>query len=182
MRITKLREQARTLREAAKNTKDPDRRRELLDEALLLALHAEALEHHGGSSAPEPTCSHAPAPRQLTYGLYLIAGKHFADARHFTVGSDESALAVAYAVHDACSEVFQDFELWQESRQVAGNAQKRGPRPFDSAAEVTAATQQRVVELEEALMTSRQSVAESQKLLAATEALREKLGRERDSA
>jgi hypothetical protein len=182
MRIEKLREQARSLREAAKNTKDPSRRSALLDEALLLALHAEALARDSISVAPEPPCSEARVPRQSTYGLYLIAGGHFADARHFTVGSDEAALAVAYAVHDACSEVFQDFELWQQSRQVAGNASKRGPRPVDDAIEVAVATQERVVEVEELLMSSRQCVAESRKLIAATEELRERLGRERDSA
>jgi hypothetical protein len=101
----------------------------------------------------------------LTYTLYLVADGRFSDARQFVAGSDEVALAVAYAVQEACSDSFQTFELWQRSRRILGKA---SPRPEALAAEVAAETQARVLELEELLLSDRRSLVKSKKLIRAT--------------
>jgi hypothetical protein len=162
-----LRERARELQQAANESEDPRHRRKLLEEALKVAQQAEAMARRSGAMPPDFTRS--------SYTLYLIAGGHFADARHFTVGSDEAAMAVAYAVQDACSEFYQDFELWQGSRRVVGHVQRGDQRRPDGAAEIAAAAQQQVVEIEESLISSRRCLAESSRLLAATEQLRNRL-------
>jgi hypothetical protein len=175
-----LRERSRVLIKAAKETAESKRRNALIAEALNLAQQAEAMARQDRSRQCKPTPPRR-EPRRQSFTLYLLSGGHFADARHFDIGSDDQALAVAYAVHDACSDAFEDFELWHESRLVAGNAQKRGPRLPAGAAEVTDATQERVLQTEESLLLSRRALTESRRLLAATEDLRKKLGREREA-
>jgi hypothetical protein len=111
----------------------------------------------------------------MSYTLYLVADGHFSDARHFVVGSDEAALAVACAVQDACSDSFQSFEVWQRSRQIVPKA---WPRPEPLPPEVATESQARALELEESLLSSRRALAESRKLVRAIDELRNKFRRE----
>ena len=81
-------------------------------------------------------------------------------------------MAVAYAVQDACSDVFGGFELWQRTRRVTGKA---WPRPQPLAADIVGEAQMQAIEVEESLLASRHCLAESRKLIRATDELREKL-------
>jgi hypothetical protein len=94
-----LRHAAWTILRASSETEEPERRRKLIDEAFDLAQRAAVAASQENSSVPEAA--------RLTYRLYLIEGGHFAAARHFDIATDDAALAVARAVYDACSELFQ---------------------------------------------------------------------------
>src|SRR5262245_23843236 len=169
MNTTKgLQTYASDLLQAARETGNPEHRRRLLDEALASAQQAEAVTRHGGAKL----AARSPQSASPTYTLYLLANGHFSDARHFVAGSDEAALAVAYAVQDACSDMFGGFELWQRTRRIKGTA---WPRPQPLAADVAAEAQMQVVELEESLLASRHCLAESRKLIEATDELRKRL-------
>jgi len=129
----KMRNEAWACPTASKAAKKYGRRRMLFDEAFELARRAEAIGRQEDASALKAA--------RLTYSLFLLDGGQFDAAHHFDIASKEAALAVAYAVHDACSEWFQDFELWQGSRLVAANAHKRGLRSVGDTGQLAAAAQ-----------------------------------------
>ena len=166
-----LQKRASHLMQAAREAKDPQLRSRLIASATFMAHQAEVMRRRGSHTAPD----NAPEATALkTYTLYFMADGHFSDARHFTAGSDEAALAVADAIQDACSDAFQTFELWQRSRRIVGKA---WPRPAPLPAEAAAESQARVLELEELLLSSRRALAESSKLIPAADELRNKLRR-----
>src|SRR5215469_5936983 len=157
-----LQVRASDLMQTAREARDPERKRRLIAEALAVAQKAEAMRRRRDAFAPNT----GPEAVPMSYTLYLVTDGHFSDARHFVAGSDEAALAVAYAVQDACSDSFQTFELWQRSRQIVGKA---WPRPEPLSAEVAVESQARVLELEESLLSSRRALAESMKLIQAVD-------------
>jgi hypothetical protein len=159
---------ASDLMQASRGARDPERKRRLIAEALAVAQEAEAMKRRKGAFAPNT----GPEAVPMSYTLYLVTDGRFSDARNFVAGSDEAALAVACAVQDACSDLFQSFELWQRSRQIVGKA---WPRPEPLRADVAEESQARVLELEESLLSSRRALAESEKLIRATDELRNKL-------
>jgi hypothetical protein len=114
-----------------------------------------------------------------SYRLYFIEAGHFAATHDFEAETDVAALAVAYALQEACSDFYNHFELWQGSRVIARSADRRGPKRLPHLAEITAQMQERVLQTEEILLQSREAIAGSRKLLASTAELRAELTRRR---
>jgi hypothetical protein len=118
-------------------------------------------------------------PTPKTYRLDFIGMDGIAVTHAFEAETDIEALAAAYSLLDACSDLYRHFHLWQGSRVLARSADRRGPKllPHLDLQHISAQMQDRVLQTEEALLQSRQAIAESRKLLTATAKLREKIGR-----
>jgi len=166
-----LRDEAWACLNEARATPDRDLARKLAAKALELAQLAEALAHLRQSHGPG-----APAG-EAGYRIYFLFGGHFVAAHDFLAESDHAALALAYALQDACSDGYDDFELWQGARLIAGNAVSRRPQRTAHTSDVTTRMQEDLLATEEALLSSRRAIAQSRKLLQSTERLREEIGR-----
>jgi hypothetical protein len=91
--------------------------------------------------------------------------------------SRADAMWTAYALGSACSDYFEDFDLWDGTNHLLSAETKLSSFFSDSAEEVAAASQQSLLETEETLLHSEVAVARSRKLLEATAALRDRLTR-----
>jgi hypothetical protein len=83
------------------------------------------------------------------------------------------AMWAAYALGRACSECFEDFDLWDGLTHLLSADTKFTSFFSDSAEEVAAASQHSLLETEETLLRSEIAVGRSRKLLEATAALRD---------
>jgi hypothetical protein len=166
-----LREEAWACLREARATSDRDLARRLAAKALELTQLAEALAHLRQSHGPD-----APA-REAGYRIYFLFGGHFVAAHDFLAQGDNAALALAYALQDACSDGYDDFELWQGGRLIAGNAVSRRRQHTPHTSDVTARMQEDLLATEEALLSSRRAIAQSRKLLQSIERLRHEIGR-----
>jgi hypothetical protein len=91
--------------------------------------------------------------------------------------SRADAMWAAYALGHACSDYFEDFDLWDGTNHLLSADTKFSSFFSDSAEEVAAVSQQSLLDTEETLLHSKVAVARSRRLLEATEALRDRLGR-----
>ena len=91
--------------------------------------------------------------------------------------SRADAMWAAYALGHACSDYFEDFDLWDGTNHLLSADAKLSSFFSDSAEEVAAASQQSLLDIEETLLHSEVAVARSRKLLEATAALRDRLAR-----
>ena len=91
--------------------------------------------------------------------------------------SRPDAIWAASALARACSDHYEDFDLWDGSAHVTGAQTKEPSFLSDTAEEVAAASQQSLLETEEAILRSEISLAASRQLLDATAALRTRLTR-----
>ena len=89
--------------------------------------------------------------------------------------SRADAMWAAYALGHACSDYFEDFDLWDGTNHLLSTDTKFSSFFSDSAEEVAAASQQCLLDVEETLLHSRVAVARSRRLLEATAALRDRL-------
>ena len=89
--------------------------------------------------------------------------------------SRADAMWAAYALGHACSDCFDDFDLWDGTNHLLSTDTKFSSFFSDSAEEVAAASQQSLLDIEETLLHSEVAVARSRKLLEATAALRDRL-------
>lgn len=97
------------------------------------------------------------------YRIYFRSATTIIGREDFEAGDDQGAMAVAWLLWDACSDLAHGFELWQGSRELC---ERRGPlRAALSAAEVTERMQASVVETEEAIQRSKWAIAQSRRLL-----------------
>jgi len=96
-----------------------------------------------------------------SYRIYFFGDRAISGRHEFEAGNDTTALPIAHALFDACSDSCQSFDLWRGER--------RGyvPRTYLelSFAELSAACQQEVIETEETLTQGLWSVAKSRRLL-----------------
>ena len=83
----------------------------------------------------------------------------------------------ANALAGACSDYFEEFDLWDGTNHLLSADAKLSSFFSDSAEEVAAASQQSLLDIEETLLHSEVAVARSRKLLEATAALRDRLAR-----
>jgi hypothetical protein len=109
------------------------------------------------------------------YQLHFLFGSAFIATHPFEAETDIAALAMAYTLKEACSDLADRFELWQGSRVIARSADQRGPKHLPHLTEITARMQERVLQTEEMLLESRQAIAGSRELLLATQRLRSSL-------
>lgn len=98
--------------------------------------------------------------RNYFIGETVIRGRHDFDAEN-----DQNAIQIAYALLDACSDDCRSLDLWREARRVTV-PRLYEPTTFD---EMSAASQERVVESEDLIVQSEWRIAESRRLLEALE-------------
>jgi hypothetical protein len=169
------REAARFAR-LAERSSEPSLKQKL---GRISALHERvALEIEmigGASSVGKGGAQKVGEGRPESYRIHFLHGRRSIATHDFEAESDIVALAVAYSLQDACSDFSDHFELWQGSRVIARSADLRGPKRLPHLQEIVAQMQADVLQMEELLLASRQSIAESRKLLLATERLRSKL-------
>jgi hypothetical protein len=91
--------------------------------------------------------------------------------------SRADAMWVANALAGACSGYFEDFDLWDGTNHLLNADTTLSSFFFDSAVEVSRASQQSLLDTEETLLHSKVAVARSRRLLEATAALRDQLAR-----
>src|SRR5215469_6191511 len=91
--------------------------------------------------------------------------------------SRADAMWAANTLAGACSDYFEDFDLWDGTNHLLSADTKLSFFFSYSAEEVAAASQQSLLDTEETLMRSEVAVAHSRKLLEATAALRDRLTR-----
>ena len=91
--------------------------------------------------------------------------------------SRADAMCAAHVLWQACSDRFENFDLWDGTTHLLGADTKLSSFLSDRAEEVTGASQQSLLDTEETLLHSEVAVARSRKLLEATAALRDRLTR-----
>jgi len=126
----------------------------------------------GQDSALNPAGTGTESQGRRIYQLRLIERSGAALLNIVEADSDITALRIAYVVQDACSDVYTDFELWQESRFIARGSDGRGAGRRQEILAVTSIMQDSVLRTEELLLNSGRAIASSRKLLEATQRLR----------
>jgi hypothetical protein len=159
----------------AKAAGDKTRRKALMQEAFALLTRASALrqldldseeELNGGSSIEERGYRMRLSNRDVaTLWVYLKAE------------SRADAMWVAYSLAGACSGYFEEYDLWDGTNHLLSADTKLSSFFSHSAVEVSTASQQSLLDTEEALLHSKVAVARSHKLLEATVALQNRLAR-----
>jgi hypothetical protein len=97
------------------------------------------------------------------YRIYFLAGNGRISAHEdFEADTDVSAIRIARALCDACSDVCAGFELWQGQRRIPA---RQLPHNRASIAELSDAHQRVVIETEESICRSRWAIAQSQRLM-----------------
>jgi hypothetical protein len=96
-----------------------------------------------------------------TYRIYFFGEQKIVGRHDFEADSDTTARQMAQALFDACSDNCQSFDLWQVSKHISV------PRLFRplSFAELSAASQERVIQTKEQIAQSAWVVAKSRRLL-----------------
>jgi hypothetical protein len=100
------------------------------------------------------------------YRLYFL-GRH-GDIRNvdeFNVTADEQALMLADSLHDAVSDIYPGYELWQNSRRLFRHANSAAVHPFVAEQTITVDMQSSLLKREEVLHASDTAFARSQRLL-----------------
>ena len=94
-----------------------------------------------------------------SYRIYFFGDRAISGRHEFEAENDTTALQIAHALFDACSDRCQSFDLWQGERRVYV------PRTYRelSFAELSAARYQEVIETEETPAQSLWSVAKSRR-------------------
>jgi hypothetical protein len=113
----------------------------------------------------------------LAYRLHFLDQKELIAVHEFDADSDIAALTIAFAIHDASSDVHQHFELWQDRRVLMRSADRRGARRPRNLENIAVKMHQRLLEVQEALLNGDDVFASSRRLRAATERLRKNLPR-----
>ena len=120
----------------------------------------------------------------MNYWLYLLSRTDdLRAADSFNAEDENEAREIAAATYDACSDVFEGYELWQCGKLVAkkklGRVARRAPSPGPlwlsmgtELIEVKRRRQENALELEERLQETFTCIRESRKLLVATARLR----------
>lgn len=109
------------------------------------------------------------------YRLYFLDGQGSIQARQdFHAESDGEALTVSHLLWEACADYYAAFELWNIARRAAV-PRDGGGRMQPPLEELPRALLQRVLDLHEALRTSRWSAARSSRLAAASDRVRRAL-------
>jgi hypothetical protein len=156
----------------AKIAVNKTRRKVLIGEAFDLLARASALrksesdheEINGGFSTGEQG-----------YGMRLSNWDGATFWVYLKAESRADAMWAAHVLWRACSDHFDDFDLWDGTTHLLGADTKLSSFLSDSVEEVAAASQQSLLETEDTLLHSEVAVARSRKLLEATAALRDRL-------
>lgn len=115
------------------------------------------------------------------YRMYFVDRQQKFRWPYDLYGEDDAhALTLAHASQDACSDVQIDVELWQGARRVAGISTRRPETIRVHWEELPVESQQRLLQIEEALLHSGTMLARSRKLLERMNSLRTKIAHRKD--
>ena len=156
---------------------------ELTTDFQLKQLLTNAAQIHGRiareldrpTGAANSSGSGSPQGGQSLIGRYRM---HFLDKgalvaiHEFNAETDIAALAVAFAIHDASSDVHPHFELWHGARVLARSTDPRGPKRSTRLEAIALQRQKQILKIAEVLLNSEPALASSRKFLATTERLR----------
>jgi hypothetical protein len=110
------------------------------------------------------------------YRLYFLDAKGAIQARQdFAAEDDREAMTIAGLLWQACVDCYEGYELWQRTRRVARARVDSNPASPPAIDHIGREMRQRLLELQEALLSSHWRAAHSAALRAATEALRRRL-------
>lgn len=96
-----------------------------------------------------------------SYRIYFVGERVIRGRHDFEADGDQNAIQIAYALLDAGSDDCRSFDLWQATRRIF-LPRLVEPTTFD---ELSAASQQRVVETEEQIVHSEWAITRSRRLL-----------------
>jgi hypothetical protein len=100
------------------------------------------------------------------YRVYFLSRTgEIRNVDEFEAASDEIAVTIADQVHDAVSDLYEGYEVWQLSRCLARRGSREKPQPALCHAEMTDRMQSSLLRREEILHASGTAFARSQKLL-----------------
>jgi len=96
-----------------------------------------------------------------TYRIYFFGVEEIIGRHDFEADNSPTAVHMAQALFDVCSDTCRSFDLWQGSKHISV------PRLLRSLsfAELSAASQERVIQTEEQIAQSEWLVAKSRRLL-----------------
>jgi len=110
----------------------------------------------------------------MNFRIYLLdATSRIRAAESFSAHDDSEAAGIALATYDACSDVFEGYELWCGSTCIARRARKGIDRPRLNAWSMAMMRQDDVLDLEDRLHRSFACIRESTRLLTVSSQLRE---------
>lgn len=113
------------------------------------------------------------------FRIFFLDAKGAIEARQeLYADSDETAIAISALVYEACSDTYSGFELWSFDRRVVAANPGVGKIAEFVLDDITRDMQERVLEFEDTIQRSHWRVAHSKKLIDATNALRDILGRD----
>jgi hypothetical protein len=159
----------------AKVAVNKTRRKVLIQEAFDLITRASALRQLDLNS--EELNGHSSIGEQ-SYRMRLSSWDGATLWLYLYAESRADAMWAANTLAGACSDCFEDYDLWDGTNHLLSAGTKLSSFFFpESAEEVSTASQQSLLDREETLLRSHVSVAHSRKLLEATAALRNRLAR-----
>jgi len=174
MTATELESKAWRLIAMAKVATNKTRRKVLMQEAYNLLARASALRQLDLDSEQ---LSRGSSTGEQGYRMRLSNWDGTTLRVYLQAESRADAMWAAHALAGACSDYFEDFDLWDGTNHLLSADTKLSFFFSYSAEEVAAASQQSLLDTEETLMRSEVAVAHSRKLLEATAALRDRLTR-----
>jgi hypothetical protein len=109
----------------------------------------------------------------MNFRIYLLdKASRIRAAESFSAADDAEAADVGAATFDACSDVFDGFEVWRGSTRVTGGGRTGKNVSQLNAWDVVMTQQRNILDLEERLHQSFACMRESSRLLAITAHLR----------
>lgn len=155
----------------AKVAVNKTRRKLLMQEAFDLLTRASALRQ----LEPDSEAMNGREIGEQAYRMRLSNGDGATLWVFLQAESRADAIWTAKALAEACSDLFEDYDLWDG----ASHLRDPGQSLFfcDSAEEVAAASQHSLLDVEETLLHSHAALAQSRRLLEATATLRDRLVR-----
>jgi hypothetical protein len=115
----------------------------------------------------------SPAPAQETRYEIRLTCSRGEIAAPIEAEADIDALRICWAVHDACSDLSEKFELWRGPRLIAKSHDGRGVRRPNEIPALNGKSQESVLATEEHLLRSMHAIAQSTRLLEATKRMRD---------
>jgi hypothetical protein len=112
----------------------------------------------------------------LWYRIYFLNDSGRIDsAEVIAADSDVAAVTMAEHLYDATCELHAEYEVWQESRQIAVNNLPRVQHPPQSLADITEQMQDSLIEREITLRDSNAYLSQSRRLLERIDRLRHQI-------
>jgi hypothetical protein len=156
----------------SKMASDPELKAKLSHVAL---LHSRIADELAAAGRDKVRCRAKPARH---YEARLICEDGAVTAT-VDADSDIQALRICYALHDACADLCDRFELRDGPRLIAKSGDRRSVRRPNGSEALDAQSQAEVLKLEELLLDSQRAIASSRRLLEATARFRSSTLRDR---